>query len=82
MLVDALKTYLETQIENCKYLKFPIETCFEGETIISVFIEDDKVQYATECHGFLFQTDVNELLASDIIEHLWDTENIFIPVDD
>ena len=82
MVIDALKTYLETQIENCKCLKTPIETCFEGETIISVFIEDDKVQYATECHGFFFKEEVDYWIAHDIINHLLETENIFIPVDD
>ena len=79
MVIDALKTYLETQKDNCKTFAVPMETCFEGETIISVFIEDDKVQYATECKGFFFKEDVNELLASDIIEHLWVTETIDIP---
>ena len=82
MVVDALKTYLETQKDNCKCFKVPIETCFDGETIISVFIVDDRVLYSTDNNGYLFHEEIDEWIADDIINHLLETENIYIPIDD
>lgn len=82
MEIDALKTYLETQKNKCKILAVPNNTCFEEDVIISVFIEDNKVMYCSECNGYLFQDKIDNWNANEIINHLLETENIYIPVDD
>lgn len=82
MLKRALAYYLTTIENHCKVLKYPIGTAFENETIISIFLDDNELKVGYDNNGYLFQQECDEVTANTIIDHLLETEGIFIPVDD
>ena len=39
---SALAYYLSHRKDHCKKFEVPMETCFEGEKIVSVFLDEDE----------------------------------------
>lgn len=79
----ALEYYLSTITNHCISFKTPIETAIENEKIISAFLEPlEGVKIGLDNNGYLFQAECDDITANIIIDHLLETEGIFIPIDD
>lgn len=79
----ALEYYLSTIANHGISFNTPIETAIENEKIISVFLEPlEGVKIGLDNSGYLFQTECDDITANIIIDHLLETEGIYIPIDD
>ena len=81
--LSALKTFVENQKENTYGFKTEIDYGF-NKLIISIFIsEDGKLSMGLDDCGYLFTDEIyEEDVAQMIVEHLFEVEGIFIPLDD
>ena len=82
--LSALKTFLESQREKTYGFKTDIDYGY-GRLIISIFIDenDDKLSMGLDDCGFLFADEIcDENVAQMIVEHLFEVEGIFIPLDE
>ena len=81
--LSALKTFLESQREKTYGFKTEIDYGY-NRLILSIFInEDDKLCMGIDDCGFLFTDEIcDESVAQMIVEHLFEVEGIFIPLDE
>lgn len=82
--LSALKTFLESQREKTYGFKTDIDYGY-NRLIISIFIneEDGKLSMGIDDCGFLFTDEIcDESVAQMIVEHLFEVEGIFIPLDE
>ena len=81
--LSALKAFVEKQNEKVYGFKSEIDYGYD-RLIISVFIEEDgKLYMGVDDCGFLFGNEIREEdIAQMIVEHLFEVEGIFIPLDD
>ena len=81
--LSALKTFLESQREKTYGFKTEIDYGYK-RLILSIFInEDDKLCMGLDDCGYLFTDEIcDENVAQMIVEHLFEVEGIFIPLDD
>ena len=80
--LSALKTFVENQKENAYGFKTDIDYGF-NKLIISIFISDGKLKMGVDDCGYLFTDEIyEEDVAQMIVEHLFEVEGIFIPLDD
>ena len=81
--LSALKTFLESQKEKVYGFKTEIDYGYK-RLILSIFInEDDKLCMGLDDCGYLFTDEIcDENVAQMIVEHLFEVEGIFIPLDD
>ena len=81
--LSALKTFLESQREKTYGFKTEIDYGYK-RLILSIFInEDDKLCMGLDDCGYLFTDEIcDEDVAQMIVEHLFEVEGIFIPLDD
>ena len=81
--ISALKTFLESQKEKVYGFKTEIDYGYK-RLILSIFInEDDKLCMGIDDWGFLFTYEIcDEDVAQMIVEHLFEVEGIFIPLDE
>ena len=81
--LSALKTFLESQREKTYGFKTDIDYGY-GRLIISIFIsKDNNLSMGLDDCGFLFTNEIyDEDVAQMIVEHLFEVEGIFIPLDD
>ena len=81
--LSALKTFLESQREKTYGFKTDIDYGY-NRLILSIFInEDDKLCMGLDDCGYLFTDEIcDENVAQMIVEHLFEVEGIFIPLDD
>ena len=80
--ISALATYLEEKRIIAKSFTDDLDIgC--NRHIVSVFINEynDVCMGIDDC-GYLFTEKVTEFFAEKIIDHLLETENIFIPIDE
>lgn len=85
MSKSALSYYLSNLKDHCKKFEVPMETCFEGEKIVSVFLDENdfgEVKIGVDNNGYLFQEEIDIFIVNEIIDHLLETEGIFIPIDE
>lgn len=80
--ISALTTYLEEKRIIVKSFTNDLDIGCD-RYIVSVFINEhnDLCMGIDDC-GFLFTDKINEFFAEKIIDHLLETENIFIPIDE
>lgn len=81
--ISALRTFLENKKDNSYGFKTDIDYGF-NKLIISIFIEKDgKLSMGLDDCGYLFTDEIyEEDVAEMIVEHLFEVEGIFIPLDD
>ena len=81
--LSALKTFLESQKEKVYGFKTDIDYGY-GRLIVSIFInKDNNLSMGLDDCGFLFTNEIyDEDVAQMIVEHLFEVEEIFIPLDD
>ena len=81
--LSALKTFVENQKEKVYGFKTDIDYGF-NKLILSIFIsEDGKLSMGLDDCGYLFTDEIcEENVAQMIVEHLFEVEGIFIPLDD
>lgn len=80
--LSALKTFVENRKENIYSFKTDIDYGF-NKLIISIFISDSKLKMGVDDCGYLFTDEIyEEDVAKIIVEHLFEVEGIFIPLDD
>ena len=81
--LSALKTFLENQKEKVYGFKTEIDYGY-GRLIVSILInEDGKLSMGLDDCGYLFTDEIyKEDVAQMIVEHLFEVEGIFIPLDD
>lgn len=82
---SALAYYLSHQKDHCKKFEVPMETCFEEENIVSVFLDEDELgemKIGVVNNGYFFQEEIDNFIVNEIIDHLLETEGIFIPIDE
>ena len=81
--LSALKTFVENQEEKVYGFKTDIDYGY-GRLIVSIFIsKDDNLNMGLDDCGFLFTNEIyDEDVAQMIVEHLFEVEGIFIPLDD
>ena len=80
--LSALKTFVENQKEKTYGFKTDIDYGF-NKLIISIFIGDGKLKMGVDDCGYLFTDEIyEEDVAQMIVEHLFEVEGIFIPLDD
>lgn len=81
--LSALKTFVENQEGKVYGFKTEIDYGYK-RVIVSIFInnEDELCMEIDDC-GFLFTYEIcDEDVAQMIVEHLFEVEGIFIPLDD
>lgn len=82
--ISALKTFLESQKEKVYGFKTEIDYGYK-RLILSIFIneEDGKLSMGLDDCGYLFTNEIcDEDVAQMIVEHLFEVEGIFIPLND
>ena len=81
--LSALKTFLESQREKTYGFKTDIDYGY-GRLIVSIFIsKDNNLSMGLDDCGFLFTNEIyDEDVAQMIVEHLFEVEGIFIPLDE
>ena len=81
--LSALKTFVENQKEKVYGFKTEIDYGYD-RLIVSIFInEDGKLSMGIDNCGFLFTNEIcDEDVAQMIVEHLFEVEGIFVPLDD
>ena len=82
--LSALKTFLESQREKTYGFKTEIDYGYK-RLILSIFIneEDGKLSKGLDDCGYLFTDEIcYENVAQMIVEHLFEVEGIFIPLDE
>ena len=81
--LSALKTFVESQKEKVYGFKTEIDYGY-GRLIASIFIsKGDELSMGIDNCGFLFTNEIcDESVAQMIVEHLFEVEGIFIPLDD
>ena len=81
--LSALKTFVESQKEKVYGFKTEIDYGY-GRLIVSIFIsKGDELSMGIDNCGFLFTNEIyDEDVAQMIVEHLFEVEGIFIPLDD
>lgn len=81
--LSALKTFVENQKEKFYSFKTDIDYGF-NKLIISIFIsKDGKLSMSLDDCGYLFTDEIyEEDVAQMIVEHLFEVEDVFIPLDD
>ena len=81
--LSALKTFLENQKEKVYGFKTEIDYGY-GRLIVSILInEDGKLSMGLDDCGYLFTNEIcDENVAQMIVEHLFEVEGIFIPLDE
>ena len=81
--LSALKTFVENQEGKVYGFKTEIDYGYK-KLIVSIFInnEDELCMGIDDC-GFLFTNEIyDEDVAQMIVEHLFEVEGIFIPLDE
>lgn len=80
--ISALMAYLDEKRIIAKAFTDDLDIgC--NRYIVSVFINEyNDLRMGIDDCGFLFTDEVNEFFAEKIIDHLLETENIFIPIDE
>lgn len=81
--ISALRTFLENKKDKSYGFKTDIDYGF-NKLIVSIFIEKDgKLSMGLDDCGYLFTDEIyEEDVAEMIVEHLFEVEGIFIPLDD
>ena len=81
--LSALKTFVESQKEKVYGFKTEIDYGY-GRRIVSIFIsKGDELSMGIDNCGFLFTNEIcDEDVAQMIVEHIFEVEGIFIPLDD
>ena len=81
--LSALKTFVENQKEKVYGFKTEIDYGYD-RLIVSIFInEDGKLSMGVEDCGFLSTNEIcDDDVAQMIVEHLYEVEGIFIPLED
>ena len=81
--LSALKTFLESQREKTYGFKTDIDYGY-GRLIVSIFIsKDNNLSMGLDDCGFLFTNEIyDEDVAQMIVEHLFEVEGLFIPLDE
>ena len=81
--LSALKTFVENQKEKVYGFKTEIDYGY-GRLIVSIFIsKGDELSMGIDNCGFLFTNEIcDEDVAQMIVEHLFEVEGIFVPLDD
>ena len=82
--LSALKTFVENQEGKVYGFKTEIDYGYD-RLIVSIFInkEDGKLSMGLDDCGFLFADEIcDENVAQMIVEHLFEVEGIFIPLDE
>ena len=80
--LSALKTFVENQKEKVYGFKTEIDYGY-GRLIVSIFIsKGDELSMGIDNCGFLFTNEIcDEDVAQMIVEHLFEVEGIFVPLD-
>ena len=81
--LSALKTFVENQKEKVYGFKTEIDYGYD-RLIVSIFIneEDGKLSMGLDDCGYLFTDEIcDEDVAQMIVEHLFEVEGIFVPLD-
>lgn len=81
--ISALTDYLVHRRIEIKAFQEELEIKGYTKVIHSIFFDEyyNLCVGIDDC-GYLFTEDITEYYAEMIIDHLWETEEIFIPVDD
>ena len=81
--LSALKTFAENQKEKVYGFKTEIDYGYD-RLIVSIFIsKGDELSMGIDNCGFLFTNEIcDEDVAQMIVEHLFEVEGIFVPLDD
>ena len=81
--LSALKTFVENQEGKVYGFKTEIDYGYK-KLIVSIFIsKDNNLSMGLDNCGFLFTNEIyDEDVAQMIVEHLFEVEGIFIPLDD
>lgn len=81
--ISALKTFVENQEGKVYGFKTEIDYGY-GRLIVSIFIsKGDELSMGIDNCGFLFTNEIcDEDVAQMIVEHLFEVEGIYIPLDD